>query len=182
VPKKDLQKAKRLLKEAGYDESNPFEFEIATSNSSPVRPYAAQIIQYQLKKVGVIVNLRVMEWQAFLNMVVFPKKFDSVLLGWALSPAPDPYMFWHSDNDVSGGFNLIGYHNKKLDKMIEDSQSTVDKKELSKKWKEMFKVIVDDNPYLFLYIPNSITVINKKIKNVENSPSGIWHNYIKWEK
>ncbi|MCW9025746.1 MAG: ABC transporter substrate-binding protein, partial [Thiovulaceae bacterium] len=182
VPKKDLQKAKRLLREVGYDESNPFTFEIVTSNSSPVRPYAAQILQYQLKKIGVIVNLRVMEWQAFLNMVVFPKKFDSVLLGWSLSPAPDPYMFWHSDNDTKGGFNLIGYHNDKMNKMIEESQSIVDKKVLSKKWKEMFKMIVDDNPYLFLYIPNSITVINKNIKNVENSPSGIWHNYIKWEK
>jgi len=72
--------------------------------------------------------------------------------------------------------------NDKMNKMIEESQSIVDKKVLSKKWKEMFKMIVEDNPYLFLYIPNSITVINKNIKNVENSPSGIWHNYIKWEK
>ncbi|QFR50270.1 peptide ABC transporter substrate-binding protein [Sulfurimonas lithotrophica] len=182
VPKKDLQKAKKLLEEAGYDESNPFTFEIVTSNSSAIRPYAVQIIQYQLKKIGVIVNLRVMEWQAFLNMVVFPKKFDSILLGWNLSPAPDPYMLWHSDNDTKGGFNIVGYHNEKMDRLIEESQSIVDKNKLSKMWKKMFKIIVDDNPYLFLYIPNSITVINKNIKNVENSPSGIWHNYIKWEK
>lgn len=182
APKKNLTKAKKLLKEAGYDESNPFTFEISTSNSSPVRPYAAQVLQYQLKKAGVIVKLRVMEWQAFLNMVVFPKKFDSVLLGWGLSPSPDPYMFWHSDNDKKGGFNLVGYHNKKMDKMIEESQQTIDKKKLAKKWQKMFKIIVEDNPYLFLYISNSITVINKNIKNVENSPSGIWHNYIKWEK
>lgn len=182
APSKDLQKAKKLLEEAGYGDSSPFTFEIATSNSSPVRPYAAQVLQYQLKKVGVEVKLRVMEWQAFLNMVVFPNKFDSVLLGWGLSPAPDPYMFWHSDNDTKGGFNLVGYHNEKMNKMIEKSQSIVDKNVLSKMWKKMFKIIVDDNPYLFLYIPNEITVINKKIKNIENSPSGIWHNYIKWEK
>jgi peptide/nickel transport system substrate-binding protein len=182
TPKKDLNKAKSLLAEAGYDDSNPLVFEITTSNSSQIRPYAAEILQYQLKKVGVIVNLRVMEWQAFLNMVVFPNEFDSVLLGWSLSPAPDPYMFWHSDNDKSGGFNLVGYHNKKMDKMIEKSQSVVDKKKLSKMWQKMFKILVEDNPYLFLYIPNSITVINKNIKNVENSQSGIWHNYIKWEK
>jgi len=182
VPEKNIQQAKKLLNEAGYNEKNPFEFEITTSNSSPVRPYAAQILQYQLKKIGVIVNLRVMEWQAFLNMVVFPKKFDSILLGWALSPAPDPYMFWHSENDTKGGFNLVGYNNKKMDKMIEKSQSVVDKKILSKMWQEMFAILVNDNPYLFLYIPNSIVVVNKNIKNVENSPSGIWHNYIKWEK
>jgi len=37
-----------------------------------------------------------MEWQAFLNTVVMPKKFETVLLGWGLSLTPDPYMIWHS--------------------------------------------------------------------------------------
>ena len=182
VPVKNTKEAKRLLKDAGYDEQNPFTFEIVTSNSSPVRPYAAQIIQHQLKQIGVIVNLRVMEWQAFLNMVVFPNKFDSVLLGWSLSSTPDPYLFWHSDSDRKGGFNLVGYKNDKMDKMIEASQSIIDRDELAKIWKKMFKIIVDDNPYLFLYIPNSITTVDKNIKNVEPSLSGIWHNYIEWEK
>ncbi|WP_324172088.1 peptide-binding protein [Sulfurimonas sp.] len=182
APKQDLEKAKQLLKEAGYDEKNPFTFEIVTSNSSAIRPYAAQILQHQLKSAGVVVNLRVMEWQAFLNMVVFPNKFDSVLLGWGLSSTPDPYLFWHSDNDKKGGFNFIGYKNPKIDKMIEESQSIIDREELGKLWREMFKIIVKDNPYLFLYIPNSITTVNKNIKNIEPSPSGIWHNYRKWEK
>ncbi len=182
APKQDIKRAKQLLKEAGYDEKNPFEFEIVTSNSSAIRPYAAQIMQHQLKKAGVIVNLRVMEWQAFLNMVVFPHKFDAVLLGWGLSPTPDPYMFWHSDNDKKGGFNLVGYKNEKMDRMIEKSQSIIDTNILSNMWKEMFSMIVKDNPYLFLYIPNSITTINRDIKNVKPSISGIWHNYIEWEK
>ncbi|MDD3834295.1 MAG: peptide-binding protein [Sulfurimonas sp.] len=182
APEPDIKKAKELLKEAGYDESNPFTFEIATSNASAVRPYAAQIIQHQLKRAGVVVSLRVMEWQAFLNMVVFPNKFDSVLLGWGLSPTPDPYVFWHSDNDRKSGFNLTGYKNERLDKMIEASQSMIDRDELAKLWQEMFAMIVKDNPYLFLYIPNSITTVNKNIKNIVPSQSGIWHNYIEWEK
>jgi peptide/nickel transport system substrate-binding protein len=46
----------------------------------------------------------------------------------------------------------------------------------------MFKIITDDNPYLFLYIPNEITAVNKNIKNIQPGLSGIWHNYIQWEK
>lgn len=182
APKQNIKRAKELLKQAGYDENNPFTFEIATSNSSSIRPYAAQILQHQLQKAGVVVNLRVMEWQAFLNMVVFPKEFDTVLLGWSLSSTPDPYIFWHSDNDKRGGFNFIGYNNPKIDKMIERSQSIIDKEKLAKMNKEMFAMIVKDNPYLFLYIPNSITTVSKKIKNIEPALSGIWHNYIEWEK
>ena len=181
-PKQNRNYAKRLLREAGYDASHPLKFEIVTSNSSSVRPYAVQILQHQLKQVGVIVTLRVMEWQAFLNMVVLPHKFDAVLLGWGLSPTPDPYMIWDSKSDRKGGFNLVGYHNKKLDALIEKSQSIVDRKKLSYMWKNMFQMIVDDNPYLFLYIPNSINAVNKNILHVQKTPSGIWHDYIKWEK
>ena len=182
VPTQDRKKAKELLKKAGYDENHPFEFEIVTSNASPLRPYAAEILQHQLKQIGVKVTLRVMEWQAFLNMVVFPHKFESVLLGWGLSPTPDPYVFWHSDSDTVGGFNLVGFHNKKVDALIEESQTLIDQKKLERLWREMFAIIVDENPYLFLFIPNDITAIDKKIQNVEPSLGGIWHNYRAWEK
>jgi len=182
VPQQNIARAKELLREAGYDESHPLKFEIATSNSSSIRPYAAEILQYQLQKAGVKVTLRVMEWQAFLNMVVFPHKFDTVLLGWGLSPTPDPYMFWHSKSDKKGGFNLVGYHNSEIDKLIEESQSIIDKEKLAKIWQKMFAIIVHDNPYLFLYIPNSITAVNKEIKNIKPAIGGIWYNYIEWEK
>ena len=180
-PKQDIQKAKKLLAQAGYTQENPLVFEIATSNSSPIRPYAAEILQHQLKQVGVAVKLRVMEWQAFLNMVVMPHKFESVLLGWGLSPTPDPYLLWHSDSDRKGGFNLVGYHNKELDTLIEKSQSITDRDELAILWQQMFAMIVKDNPYLFLYIPNEISAVDKSIQNIKPAMSGIWHNYIEWE-
>ena len=181
APSQNLKRAKQLLKEAGYDENNPFSFEIATSNSSSIRPYAAQILQHQLAKVGVKVELRVMEWQAFLNTVVFPREFDTVLLGWSLSLSPDPYLLWHSDSDRPGAFNFIGYHDQKVDALIETMQGTTEREELAKVQQQIFAEVVADNPYLFLFIPNAIQVVDKKIKNIEPTLNGIWHNYIEWE-
>lgn len=181
VPKQNLQKARKLLKAAGYDETHPLRFEITTSNSNSIRPYAAEILQHQLSRIGVKVSLRVMEWQAFLNMVVFPRKFETVLLGWSLSLTPDPYLLWHSDNDKPGAFNFIGYKNPKVDRLIETMQGTVDRKPLMQIQQKIFADIVADNPYLFLFIPSQITVVDKSIKNVEPSLNGIWHNYIEWE-
>ncbi|MEJ2467728.1 MAG: peptide-binding protein [Campylobacterales bacterium] len=181
APARDLEKAKALLKEAGFDEQHPLSFEIATSNASPIRPFAAEIIQHQLSLVGVKVTLRVMEWQAFLNMVVFPRQFETVLLGWSLSLTPDPYLLWHSDNDKSGGFNFIGYHNPEVDALIDRMQTTVDRAALSAVWQQIFERIVDDDPYLFLYIPNEITAVYRGIHPVEPALNGIWHNYIEWE-
>lgn len=189
ILKKELQnpiynitQAKQLLLEAGYNAKNPLKFEIATSNSNAIRPYAAQIIQHQLQKIGVKVSLKIMEWQAFLNTIVFPHNFDTVLLGWGLSPAPDPYMFWHSKSDKLGGFNLVGYHNNKVDKLIEKSQNILQKKELNTIFEQISDIILEENPYLFLYIPNAITAVNKKINNIDATQNGIWYNYILWEK
>lgn len=181
TPSANMKRAKELLEEVGYSDSKPFEFEIATSNSSEVRPYAAQIIQHQLAKIGVKVNLRVMEWQAFLNMVVFPREFDTVLLGWSLSLSPDPYLVWHSDNDKAGAFNFIGYKNEKVDALIKKAEGIVDRLKLAQVQKEIFKRVVDDNAYLFLYIPNSISVVNKKISPIEPTINGFWHNQIEWK-
>lgn len=181
-PSPDIEEARRLLAEAGYDADNPLRFEIATSNSTNIRPYAAQILQHQLSEAGVEVTLRVMEWQAFLNMVVFPRDFDTVLLGWSLSLSPDPYLLWHSDNDKPGGFNFIGYRNDEVDRLIKTMERTVERGELAAIQQEIFARIAADDPYLFLYIPNGITAVERSIEGIEPSISGIWHNYIDWKK
>ncbi len=181
-PKPNLKRAKELLKEAGYDKENPFEFEIATNSNNSIRLYAAQIIQYQLGKIGVKVKIKAMEWQAFLNTVVHPRNFETILLGWSLGLTPDAYPLWHSKSDRPGGFNLVGYHNKKVDSLIEKAEITVDRKKLSKIYKKIFALIANDLPYLFLYIPNSITAVNKKIRPIEPSIIGIFHNEIDWVK
>ncbi|NPA03657.1 MAG: peptide ABC transporter substrate-binding protein [Epsilonproteobacteria bacterium] len=181
-PKVDLERAKKLLKEAGYDEKNPLKFEIATNSNNSIRLYTAQIIQYQLSKIGVEVRIKAMEWQAFLNTIVMPRRFETILLGWGLGLTPDAYSIWHSKNAKLGGFNLVSYKNPKVDRLIEEAQETIEIEKLSKLYKEIFRLIVEDVPYIFLYIPNSITVVNKKIKNVEPSIVGIMHNEIEWIK
>jgi len=182
APKRDIKKAKELLKEAGYDEKHPLEFEIVTNSNNSLRMYAVQIIQHQLKEIGVKVKIRAMEWQAFLNTVVTPRRFEAIVLGWGLGLMPDAYSIWHSDNDKKGGFNFIHYKNEEVDRLIKEAEKTIDKKRLSKIYKRIFKLIVEDNPYLFLYIPNSITAVNKKIKNVSPSIIGVMHNVIDWIK
>ena len=176
------QKAKEILKKLGYSEKNPFEFTITTNSNNDTRVYAVQIIQHQLAKVGIKVHIRTMEWQAFLNTVVMPKKFEAVVLGWGLSLTPDAYSIWHSDGAKKGGFNFVSYKNKRVDELIKKAEVTVDEQKLSLYYKEIFKLIVEDHPYIFLYIPNSITAVNKEIKHVSPSIIGVMHNEIDWVK
>jgi len=181
-PKPDLARARRLLAEAGYDEEHPLEFEIATNSNNTLRLYAAQIIQHQLGRIGVRVKIRAMEWQAFLNTVVMPRRFETVLLGWGLGLTPDAYSIWHSASQKKGGFNFVGYANPEVDRLIEEAETTIDQKRLAELYQKIFALIVADRPYIFLYIPNSITAVNRSIKNVEPALVGIFHNAIDWIK
>ncbi len=178
----DIKKAKRLLEELGYNKSNPFTFEVITNTGNETRINAAQIMQYQLNKIGVNMKIRVMEWQAYLNTIVHPRNFESILLGWSLALMPDAYPLWHSSNSKLGGFNLVGYENKEVDLLIEKASTTINRDELGNIYKDIFKRITNDIPYLFLYIPNAITVVNKNIKNVKPAFVGITYNQREWIK
>ena len=182
TPIQNIKKAKKILQELGFDENNKFTFEVITNANNSIRVNAAEILQYQLSKAGIDMKIRVMEWQAFLNTIVHPRNFDAIILGWGLSLMPDARSIWHSSSDVTGGFNFIGYNNSEVDKLIEQGEITIDKQKLSIIYKNIFKKISDDLPYLFLYIPNSITVIDKNIKNVTPAMTGIMHNQEDWIK
>ncbi|MCV6608877.1 MAG: ABC transporter substrate-binding protein, partial [Campylobacterales bacterium] len=180
TPNVNLEKARKLLKEAGYDKNTPFSFEVATNSNNDTRIKVAEIIQHQLKKIDVNVKIRTMEWQAFLNRVVHGRNYETLIMGWSLPLMPDPYNLWHSDADKKGGFNFVGYKNEKVNMLIEKSESIIDRKKLDKNFQEIFKLIVNDYPYLFLYIPDSISAVNKKISPIEPSFLGIGHNRLKW--
>lgn len=178
----NIQKAKQILKKYGYDENHPFEFEIKTNANNEIRVNTAQIIQHQLARANIKMKIKVMEWQAFLNTVVNPRNFEAIILGWSLALLPDAYPIWHSKSDTKGGFNLVGYSNKEVDSLIEEASKTINKKELETKYQRVFELIRKDNPYLFLYIPNSITAVNKAIHPVEPTLTGIMHNQKDWIK
>jgi len=182
TPLQDISKSKQILKKLGYDENKPFEFEVITSANNSTRIYLAQIIQYQLEKVGIKMKIRVMEWQAFLNTVVHPRNFESVILGWSLALMPSARSIWHSSSDKKGGFNFTGYSNKEVDRLIEEGEITVNRDNLGKIYKKIYQKIASDLPYLFLYIPNSITAVNNDIKNVKPALIGITHNQEEWIK
>ena len=179
--KYDPKQARVLLEEAGYDAAHPLTFTLVTNTGNETRINTAQIIQQQLLRIGVRMKIRAMEWQAFLNTVVFPRNFEAVLLGWSLSLIPDAYPIWHSEGDKKGGFNFVGYHNPKVDRLIKESERLVDPEAFAANYRKLFKMIVADHPYVFLYIPNSITAVSKRVQGVEPSIIGIEHNFIDWK-
>ncbi|MFH1644961.1 MAG: peptide-binding protein [Candidatus Omnitrophota bacterium] len=186
----DPEAAKELLKEAGYsdtdndkwvdDDGKIFEFTILTSSTNDQRRMAAEIIQKRLSQIGVKVNIRLVEWSVFLTEFVNKKRFEAVLLGWNLSLDPDCYDIWHSSKTRPGEFNFISYRNPEIDSLLEAGRMTFDQDKRAQIYHKVHKILYDEQPYMFLYVPEALPIVHKRIKGVKPAPVGIGYNFIKW--
>jgi peptide/nickel transport system substrate-binding protein len=116
----DPAKAKRLLAEAGWTrrtpdgplvdrDGRPFAFTILTNQGNSQRIKTAIIVQSRLKSLGIAVEIRTVEWAAFIKEFVDKGRFDAIILGWSMAQDPDLYDVWHSSKAVPGGLNFVGY-------------------------------------------------------------------------
>jgi len=126
------------------------------------------------------VNIKVLEWSVFILECTEKRNFDTVLLGWSLSLDPDPFDIWHSSKTRQGEFNFIGYSNAEVDKLIIQARQTFDQQERANLYHKIHQIIFDEQPYLFLYTPDSLLIIDKRFQGIEVGPGGIGHNFIKW--
>jgi len=87
--------ARQLLSELGWKDEDgdgylekdgrKLAFTILTNQGNKLRQLSAEIIQSQLKKIGIKADIRVLEWSTFVHQFIDKKNFEAVILGWSLS-------------------------------------------------------------------------------------------------
>lgn len=178
-----------LFKEAGWKKNKNgllekdgklFSFTVIVNQGNEARLKTAQIIKDNLKKVGIEMKIRVLEWQAMLHEFIDKKRFEAVIMGWALSRDPDAYDIWHSSKTKEGEFNFISYKNEEVDKLLLEGRRTFDLEKRKKIYHRIHEILTDDQPCTFLYVPDSLPVLHKRFKGVEKAPLGIWYDFIHW--
>lgn len=181
--------AQQLLAEAGWrlgddgflqKDGKPLRFTILTNQGNQQRLMTAQIIQQRLKQVGVDVQIRIVEWAAFLKEFIDKGNFEVVLLAWMTSQDPDMYDIWHSSKTKPGELNFIGYNNPEVDRLLEEGRSTFDSMKRKKAYYRIQEILAEEQPYTFLYVPDALPVVSSRIHGIEPAPAGIGHNLIKW--
>jgi ABC-type transport system substrate-binding protein len=107
--------------------------------------------QEDAKKAGVDIQVKVVEWNAFIKLLD-ERKFEAVRLSWSGGDIDwDPKQIWHTDSIANSGSNFVGYSNKKVDKLIDEARVIMDKKTRITKLREVYKQIAADVPYIFLF-------------------------------
>ena len=186
----DPKRAAALLAAAGWREKNsngilvrdgkPFRFTILTNQGNEQRIKSAQIIQYRLKKIGIDARIRVLEWASLLTNYIDKRNFDTVLMGWNMSQDPDQYDIWHSSKTAPKELNFISYKNREVDRLLEEGRSTFDREKRRACYFRIQEIIVEEQPYTFLYVPLALPAISARIRGIEPAPAGIGHNFIQW--
>jgi peptide/nickel transport system substrate-binding protein len=186
----DPERAKRLLGEAGWrdrdgdgileKDGKPFRFTIRTNQGNVVRIQTAEIIQRRLRAVGIDVNIHVVEWAAFINTFIRKKDFEAIILGWGLGLDPDQYEIWHSSKTGPDQLNHVSYSNPEVDRLLEQGRRTFNRERRTAIYREFQRVLAEDQPLVFLYVPEALTAVSSRIQGIEPAPAGIAWNFIRW--
>ena len=177
----DLDKARELLKQAGWRDTNrngtvdkvingdrvEARLNLFIETGSSQYSTVAQIIQNNWRQIGVRVAITPVQ-QALMTQRVRAKEFDAVLLGWALAWRADPFLTWHSSKaDLPGSSNLVGYRNEQVDKLVTELRVTFDKQKQIEMYHQIHKLIYDDQPYTFLFSEKQTCGYSGRLGNVK---------------
>lgn len=186
----DPRRAKELLAQAGWKDADgdgilekegiPFEFTILTNQGNLTRELAAQIIQQRLAAIGIRVKIWILEWSALLHEFIDKGKFEAILMGWSLSRDPDQFDLWHSSKIKPGEFNFIGYSNPEADRLLEEGRRTFDPLRRQEIYRRFHRLLYEDQPVCFLYVPEALPAVHRRFQEVEVSAIGVGYNLIHW--
>ena len=162
------EKALKLLKEAGWTDSNQngvLDKEINNQRVEfqwtllfPAKSLEKYLTIYQeaLKKAGLKMSLKQLEWVSFTK-ALDERNFDAVTLAWSPDAADDewhPRQIWHSGSITNKGSNFISYNNPEVDQLIELTEEEMDPVKRGKILKKIYKMIAGDAPYTFMFNPD----------------------------
>jgi len=131
----DVEKAKELLKQAGYPDGFSIRFSLGKETTERI----AQVVQANLAEVGIKVKIERYEWGTYLNKMLGTGDYDMGRSGFGIF-VMDPQLLieriFHSKNIGLPG-NFARYNNPEVDKLLE---ATFDERDISKR-REMFDEI-----------------------------------------
>ncbi len=173
----DLEKAKGLLDAAGWKldsktnlrtdkKGTALELTIVT-NDSLANSKAAELLSNQWKSLNVKINLSVLPGKQLSETVIKPRNFDVLIFPEKFGADPDPFPFWHSSQIKDPGFNLTGFADPLVDKLIIEARTTTDKKIREQKLAQFNDIIMSQAPVILLDQTEFIYAVDSRIKNLD---------------
>lgn len=169
----DPSKAKQLLSQSSYKGET---LKMLVANT-PVYVKMAQIVQDQLKQVGIKTQISLLEWGTFLD-VSKKGQFDITFLAWTNSTGDGSELLYPNlDSENINASNTVRYHNPAFDKLVDESRQTVDQNARKKFLDEANKMAINDAPMIVMNHGAVTAAVDKSVKGFEIDPTGQWSLY-----
>ncbi|PWW08768.1 peptide/nickel transport system substrate-binding protein [Paenibacillus cellulosilyticus] len=158
--KYDLEKAKALLKEAGYE--NGFTFDLTVNSSTQDYEDIAVLLKAELEKIGVTLNINKVAPAQYRELI--NNKKAAAYLGKYTSLVNDPSYHYGFLLESNGASNYTGYSSKTVDDLLAQANVEPDDAKRAELYKQVQKQVTADSPWAYLYESNLIVGISKDVK------------------
>jgi peptide/nickel transport system substrate-binding protein len=165
--RRDVGKARARLAEGGMP--GGFAFTVKGWNQ-PTQIQELQIVQAQLKDVGVEMKIELLEFGKLLADLN-GHNFVALRLGWSGRPDPDgnAHVFLHS----KGGLNRVRYSNPKMDELLDQARMESDQARRKALYAQVTRLAAEDAPYIWLHHDAEVKVWAERVKGFEHISDGM---------
>jgi len=178
---RDLDRAEELLAEAGYPDG--FSFRFMTNTGNQARADVAEIVQNQLRQVGIDMNIELLEWATFLEVTdIDPAEHDMFMLGW-ISGNPDPntglYMIFHS-SAWGGPGNRSFLAHPRVDYLLDLGRGVVDPAERAEIYAEIQQIIAEEVVHIAVWHGEELNISTPQVQgfvSVAHGSPWFWEVY-----
>ena len=180
APDYNLDKAKALLKEAGWTynqgqwkgkDGRPLAVAVTTSSGRDEYKKIVDVLKQQWSKLGVDVQLREIDTSStttsFVQSVLQPRDYDALLYELELGADPDVFAYWHSSQASASGYNFANYSNRTVDNDLVGGRSRTNSALRAAKYIQFVNQWLNDAPAIGLYQSVGSYVLNNGASIVE---------------
>ena len=173
APDYNLDKAKALLKEAGWTynqgqwkgkDGRPLAVAVTTSSGRDEYKKIVDALKQQWSKLGVDVQLREIDTSStttsFVQSVLQPRDYDALLYELELGADPDVFAYWHSSQASASGYNFANYSNRTVDNDLVGGRSRTNSALRAAKYIQFVNQWLNDAPAIGLYQSVGSYVLN----------------------
>lgn len=168
----NLDKAATLLSNSGwvlkdnfrYKDNKKLSFTITTIDDPEFTDTAIKL-RDSFRKIGVDVDVVIVSGLDLKNQIVPNRDFAVLVTSQLLGTDPDQYVLWHTTQTRYS--NISGIATAKIDKLLEDGRKTSDPKVRADKYQEFTRILLDEEPAVFLYYPRYVWLVSKRISGID---------------
>lgn len=177
----NVEKAKKLLDEAGYKDTDgdgyrekdgqKVSIELLSFTRLPEMPLAVEASQQQLKEVGIEATIKKVE----VSAVASEKDYAFTPYAVVAAPIGDPYAFFNSAVKTNGAANIGHYSNPEADKKIEELATETDPAKRNQLSKEIQEIMDKDYGFTIIGFFKVALVMDKSVSGLESHPTDYYH-------